>query len=341
MTILLNGTTSRIGMGPTPELAFDRLDPFSISVRASIRPNGGSWQGIFSRYDPGSNSQGYLLSVSNTGNLVFQFINNWGAANRLQKEVFAVTTGGWHHYVVTHDGTGTTGGINFYIDGEPASPTITPYNTLSGSTAATTDLTIGADSSLARNLGGHVDECAAYNKELSAAEVETIYGSPHYIPDLNDVGPSANLVGYWKMGEDATYPTIPDESPNSNPGTMVGMTSGDLSFLDPPPSGGPTDLVLPAVDNILPADGTAIDAGDIIQFDVTDDVGFARVMVVVTQGTILEVVHDGDSFAPTFAGSFRVAIPGGWRYSVRKTGGWAASPTFKVHAIDSSGNQAT
>ena len=46
-----------------------------------------------------------------------------------------------------------------------------------------------------------------------------------------DLTGSSNLVSWWRMGEGATFPTIPDEV-GSNTGTMTNMVAGDIDCTD-------------------------------------------------------------------------------------------------------------
>jgi len=46
----------------------------------------------------------------------------------------------------------------------------------------------------------------------------------------------SNLVGWWRMGDPngtAAFPTIVDQSTNSNDGTMTNMTSSDIETVVP------------------------------------------------------------------------------------------------------------
>ena len=54
--------------------------------------------------------------------------------------------------------------------------------------------------------------------------------------NTKDYGQSSNLVGWWRMGDPngtAAFPTIVDQSTNSNDGTMTNMTSGDIVTVVP------------------------------------------------------------------------------------------------------------
>lgn len=90
-----------------------------------------------------------------------------------------------------------------------------------------------------------------------------------------------------------------------------------------------------------PASGTPISPSDAVQLDVTDETGLRRVIIMVQISNERYVVHDGDVFCGFFSNlSSRVAIPGGWRYSIKRSGGWSSSPAFYVSAVDQGGNEA-
>lgn len=89
----------------------------------------------------------------------------------------------------------------------------------------------------------------------------------------------------------------------------------------------------PAVANQSPAPGSTISPGATVSFDVVDVRAFLFLEVQVDQAQ-REVIHDGDSFLIPYLGSIRFAIPGGWRYQVRRTGGWVVGPTFRVRVYD-------
>jgi hypothetical protein len=100
----------------------------------------------------------------------------------------------------------------------------------------------------------------------------------------------------------------------------------------------------PTVSNFSPAEGTAVNPNTPIGFDVTDDTGeFRRIVVTVVyrNSGAVDVVHDGDNFVGRYASlSARSGIAGGYHYSVQRQGGWIGAPDFKVYAIDTSGNEA-
>ena len=79
---------------------------------------------------------------------------------------------------------------------------------------------------------GSMDEVSVWNKELTSGEVSEAYnsGSP---TNLASHSATANLVGWWRMGDGDTFPTLTDNSTNSNDGTMTQMESGDIQSDSP------------------------------------------------------------------------------------------------------------
>ncbi len=102
------------------------------------------------------------------------------------------------------------------------------------------------------------------------------------------------------------------------------------------------DTAAPVVGNYSPAPGTAISRASALAFDVTDaGAGLRRAIVAARfpDGTY-EIVHDGDAFAPRYSSlSARTTLAGGFRFSVRRTGGWPAAPTLVAFPVDASGNE--
>ena len=78
-----------------------------------------------------------------------------------------------------------------------------------------------------RGYKGLLDEVSMWDDELGSSEVASIYnsGTP---TDLTGEG---NLIGWWRNGDPTgtgAFPTIVDQSTNSNDGTMTNMASGDI-----------------------------------------------------------------------------------------------------------------
>lgn len=100
--------------------------------------------------------------------------------------------------------------------------------------------------------------------------------------------------------------------------------------------------VAPTVSNFSPEAGTPISQSQAISFDVTDDYGlFRRIMILVSfSSTDVEVVYDGDNFRTHYTTeSTKTSITNGSRFSITRTGGWPSTPTFEIYPIDTAGNE--
>jgi hypothetical protein len=150
----------------------------------------------------------------------YTYSNTSGALTSIQ--------GSWTHVVATYDGSGANTGQKIYINGE--SQTLTRATGTIGSGAYVAMENTAYPLKIGSLLSGYfftgdLDEASMWNKELSAIEVAAYFndGSP------TDLSGQAGLVGWWRMGESATFPTIPDASSNSNNATMTNMSSGDIT----------------------------------------------------------------------------------------------------------------
>lgn len=104
-----------------------------------------------------------------------------------------------------------------------------------------------------------------------------------------------------------------------------------------------SDATPPVVDNVDPPQDSAIVPRQVVSFDVTDDTGlFRRILVAALfSNGIYEVVHDGDNWGPayTVASNTKEAIADGFHFAVLRNGGWPAPPTIRVFAIDQGGGE--
>jgi hypothetical protein len=101
------------------------------------------------------------------------------------------------------------------------------------------------------------------------------------------------------------------------------------------------DTTSPIVANISPADLSEIAPDQIVAVDVTDTGEIRRTIITVRDGRETFVIFNGTSFLYPFATSSRAPITDGWRYSLRRAGGWRSkNPQFSLVAIDTGGNEA-
>ena len=104
--------------------------------------------------------------------------------------------------------------------------------------------------------------------------------------------------------------------------------------VEPPPP-----PIAPVVGNLTPAVGTPIYPTTALQFDVTDDSGLFTAVIVMASFSdgSYEVVYDSAQFATKYLTSAVASIAGGFRFVVRRTGGWVSAPTIKVVSVDTAG----
>lgn len=236
--VLLDGSNEHIVIGNVTQLDFDYTSPFSVSAWV-VRTATGT-HSLVSKMLGASTYQGWSLSADSSNRFYLELYSNFSGGNRLA----VATTSGfplgpYYHVVATYSGSSTAAGVNLYVNGAAVAMT-TLFDALSATTLNTASAYIGR-----RTDGlywpGLIDEVAVYNKELSGAEVTTIFNA-FDPPDLTSVGPTGNLVGYWPIGDGDTYPTatdasitggavwptITDASGGGSTGTAVNMETTDV-----------------------------------------------------------------------------------------------------------------
>ncbi|MBW2675571.1 MAG: hypothetical protein JRD89_19530, partial [Deltaproteobacteria bacterium] len=120
--------------------------------------------------------------------------------------------GNWHHVVLTKS-TGSSlaaGDFHIYVDGNDEALDVT-CDSLSSSYVTSAEFILASNDGGGYELAGKIDDVSVYDDELSQAEVTAIYNSGEPV-DNRLLSSSGNLVGYWRMGDNATSPTIPDDS---------------------------------------------------------------------------------------------------------------------------------
>lgn len=127
-----------------------------------------------------------------------------------------------------------------------------------------------------------------------------------------------------------------DFTANELDGELEIGTADGTSFLAVE-SPGLFDTLAPTVALVSPAPGTLIARNTPFVVDVQDENAgvFAALFVKVATSRLYEVAHDGEGFSYLYqAGSTRDVISGGYRFTLRRDGGWPGAPTFTVRAFD-------
>ena len=144
---------------------------------------------------------------------------------RFWNDASAQDDGQWHHWVVYSDTNDITNS-KLYVDG--VLQTVNTTSTTGSLEAYTEGLNIGGDKVSSGNyFEGNIDEFAWFSTELTQSQITTIYNNG--VP--TDLSSMSGLSGYWRMGDpngQSSYPTITDDSSNSNNGTMIAMSSANI-----------------------------------------------------------------------------------------------------------------
>ena len=209
---------------------------FSLSIWTMIDTVSTEW--IVSKtgaWDSGAYRYEWELLVRFNGQLRFRMYFNDTNTNYVDfdsDDLLTVDT--WYHIVITYDLVQSALGLNMYIDNNLKNTTI------GGATVTLTGVWTTVSNTtnpmyLARSSGLNyslmkLDEFSIWDRALSASDVSELYGSgatgdPNRFPVA-----SIYLVGYWRCGDGATFPNIPDASPQySNQGVMTNMAADDIN----------------------------------------------------------------------------------------------------------------
>ncbi len=205
--------------------------PFSLSVWANVDPTE-PWRGWIEKLEYTGNQKEYQFNpVYSNGYVFIKLHDNVSGGYIMARFTALEQKGEWALYTATYDGSGLDTGLKIYINGVEVFTSKITGGVYNGMSLTTSSLDLGNGNS--NSYVGDLDECSIYDKELSAVEIAEMYnsGNPN---DLTTLATSSiSLIGWWRMGDGATFPTIPDVSTNSNDGNMIGMTSANIRAFAP------------------------------------------------------------------------------------------------------------
>ena len=216
-----------IAMGDVLDMANDGTDAYSISAWFKTTHTG-SHQFIVAKNLQGGWYNGYSLVMRGDLKIIYFMLGTVQSNARIQGKtgtILSLNDGNWHHVCLTYDGSQVIGGFTLYYDGVSQAIT-TEYNNTPNNVANAADFMIGArgtGTSPAFVFDGNIDETSYFTSELSAGDVTAIFNAG--VP--NDIS-SLNPVGWWRMGDEATWSggrewILTDQGSGANDGTSINM----------------------------------------------------------------------------------------------------------------------
>lgn len=220
-SLSFDGTNDYVDCGGASDFSFtDGLGNDSVfSISAWVKLDSTNRMRLISK-DTSTSSREYLFGTNNSNK--FNMLIGTGSVNLDIQNNTALNSSDWFHVAATYDGSKSASGLKVYVNADASSLSDNSLGTYAGMPLTGGSLEIGRFANGHSFFNGLVDEVAIFNSELSASDITAIYnsGTPN---DISSLSP----VGWWRMGEDATWDgtnwTIPDASTNSNAGTTANM----------------------------------------------------------------------------------------------------------------------
>jgi len=192
-----DGTNDYIDCGNI--LNFDYINAFSFSAWIKYSHDVAS-NTIIGKQETSGNFRGYDWFVTSDHKLRFFLYST--TTNRLdQRGTTVLTTDTWYHVVVTYNGGGAYTDVKMYINGNLETLNKLGNNNITATSLNSIPFQIGARGNGSDVFNGNIDDISIWDKELLSSEVSTIWNNG--IP--KDESGTPNLIGYWRMSENATF----------------------------------------------------------------------------------------------------------------------------------------
>lgn len=204
-------------------LAYERTQAFTLACLAVTYGTG------YLIAKVNSVQVGYALQMIAGGQIDFFIKGATAGTNNLTIRTNAggLNNGRLQLIVGTYNASSNTSGMKLYTAGALAAST-SISNVLGTSIVSTDALNIGARTGgSAGRLAGNIVAAAIWNKELSAAEVTTIWNGG-MIGNWASIGPIANLAGYWAPTATSSFASLPDLSSGGHTCTLNNTELGDI-----------------------------------------------------------------------------------------------------------------
>ena len=216
-------------------LQFTDKDVFTINDSGANR--GMTWSAwvkpdasnkdILTKYDGSGKEWKLRVGKGSTVEMIVYGNDSLTITQSLVTDAVNIIGNSWHHVAVTFDLSSATSSLIAYVDGVAYSQALGNASYFSAGTWSAS-INTNAKMILANSsYVGHIDEVAIFDNTANGSVIDSIYNSG--VP--NDISGLDDLLGWWRNGDPTgtgAYPTIVDQSSNSNDGTMTGMASGDI-----------------------------------------------------------------------------------------------------------------
>ena len=211
-SILLDGVDDFVDMGNV--LDFEQTDAFSLSYWFKVSSASAFYVVIGKSLTAGP---GYMV-WNQSSKINFRIRSAGGGQLRITANT-SIVADTWTHCVITYDGSSLNSGLEMYINGALESA-LKQSVMNSSSTLTTAHFNISGRNNGNSLFNGLIDECAVFNRELSASDVSTIYGTG--VPnDISGLSPLA----WYRCGDGDTSPTLTDNGSGGNNGTMTNFST--------------------------------------------------------------------------------------------------------------------
>lgn len=221
-SISFDGISEFVSIGDVNAMKF--LDTSSFTLSAHFRTSSAAEQAIISKQEA-ANGAGYRLTVE-AGKIKFHLSDGTGRIE-IESSVSGLGDDDFHFVSVTYSGDKTAANCVMVIDGTRDGSFVTNSDTLTSSIDTTAPANIGARNSADLFFDGFIDEPSVHSSAVPLAQLISLRNNGTPL-DVADHKSNSTLVGYWRMGDGDTFPTLIDNSNNSNSGTMTNMVAGNI-----------------------------------------------------------------------------------------------------------------
>jgi hypothetical protein len=151
--------------------SFGFFDKFSLAAWVRL-PEGSSGGTIVSRMTDVPQGEGYQFAVVG-GKLQLNLVKRWLDDALRVESAAGLSAGKWHHVAVTYDGSRVASGVQFYVDGRPASQTVL-LDELNQTFGTKEPLRIGGGGGAEMRFRGAIDEVRVYRDALPAEAMQIL-----------------------------------------------------------------------------------------------------------------------------------------------------------------------